>query len=146
MDIKIKKLSDSAIIPKRQSSGSMGSDLYADIKEDIIIQAGETKKIPTGIAIELPTNELGAFVFGRSGLGINNGIAPANKVGCIDSDYRGEIIVGLRNYSSVDFTIKPGDRIAQLVIMPVVLANFIEVDELGDTARAGGRFGSTGER
>lgn len=144
MDIKIKKLTATAIIPKRQTAGSMGADLYADIQDDILICSGETKKIPTGIAIELPRGELGAFVFGRSGLGINNGIAPANKVGCIDSDYRGEIIVGLRNYSSVDFTVKQGDRIAQLVIMPVVLANFIEVDELSGTERGGGKFGSTG--
>lgn len=146
MDIKVKKLSTTAIIPTRQSSGSMGADLYADIPGDIIIRPGETQKIPTGIAIELPTNELGAFVFGRSGLGINYGIAPANKVGCIDSDYRGEIIVGLRNYSSKDFIVKKGDRIAQLVIMPVVLSEFIQVDELGHTERGYGRFGSTGER
>ena len=106
---------------------------------------GETVKIPTGLAIELPSNELVALVFARSGLGIKHNITPANCVGVIDSDYRGEIIVGLQNSSQVDFTIEPNDRIAQLVITPVVPVEFTEVDQLGETGRAAGGFGSTGK-
>lgn len=145
MDIKIKKLKSNAILPKRATEGSAGSDLHACLASPVIIKAGKTEKIPTGIAIELPGNEFVALVFARSGLGIKHNIAPANCVGVIDSDYRGEIIVGLQNSSSVDFEINPGDRIAQLVIMPVVPANFIQSEELDETERADGGFGSTGK-
>lgn len=139
-------LSKTAIIPQRQTIGSMGADLHADILSDIVILPGKTVKIPTGIAIGLPSNEYGAFVFARSGLGIKHGIAPANKVGCIDSDYTGEIIVGLHNSSDEPYIVKPGERIAQLVVMPVIPTNFVLVDTLEETERGAGGFGSTGNK
>lgn len=145
MKINIKKLNPSAVLPRRATEGSAGCDLHACINEPVVIRAGETVKIPTGLAIELPSNELVALVFARSGLGIKHNITPANCVGVIDSDYRGEIIVGLQNSSQVDFTIEPNDRIAQLVITPVVPVEFTEVDQLGETGRAAGGFGSTGK-
>lgn len=144
MDIKVKKLTTTAKLPERQTNGSMGADLHADLLEPVTILPGKTVKIPTGIAIELPSNEYGAFVFGRSGLGIKHGIAPANCVGCIDSDYRGELIVGLHNSSDMAFVIQPGERIAQLVIMPVVAAHYFAAEELANTTRGEGGFGSTG--
>ena len=145
MKINIKKLNPNAVLPRRATEGSAGCDLHACISEPVVIRAGETVKIPTGLAIELPFNELVALVFARSGLGIKHNITPANCVGVIDSDYRGEIIVGLQNSSQVDFTIEPNDRIAQLVITPVVPVEFTEVDQLGETGRAAGGFGSTGK-
>lgn len=145
MKINIKKLNSNAVLPRRATEGSAGCDLHACIHEPVVIRAGETVKIPTGLAIELPSNELVALVFARSGLGIKHNITPANCVGVIDSDYRGEIIVGLQNSSQVDFTIEPNDRIAQLVITPVVPVEFTEVDQLGETGRAAGGFGSTGK-
>lgn len=146
MNIKLKKLNPKAILPKRATDGSAGSDLHACIDSPIIIKAGETEKIPTGFAVELPNNQVVALVFGRSGLGINHNISPANCVGVIDSDYRGEIIVGLHNSSKNDFEIRPNDRIAQLVIMPVIPVDYVEVEELDVTGRAEGGFGSTGVR
>ena len=145
MQIKVKRLTETAVLPKRQTEGAMGADLHADISQEVVIEPGKTEKIPTGIAIELPNEGYGAFVFGRSGLGIRNGIAPANCVGCIDSDYRGEIIVGLHNSSKEAFTIKPQDRIAQLVILPVICADYLEVEQLGETQRGEKGFGSTGK-
>lgn len=145
MKINMKKLNPSAVLPRRATEGSAGCDLHACINESVVIRAGETVKIPTGLAIELPSNELVALVFARSGLGIKHNITPANCVGVIDSDYRGEIIVGLQNSSQVDFTIEPNDRIAQLVITPVVPVEFTEVEQLGETGRAAGGFGSTGK-
>lgn len=145
MNIKVKKLTSTAKLPERQTKGSMGADLHADIADSVVILPGKTVKIPTGIAIELGDENYGAFVFGRSGLGIKHGIAPANCVGCIDSDYTGEIIVGLHNSSEEAFTINPSERIAQLVIMPVVPANYVLADELSETERGSGGFGSTGK-
>jgi len=138
-----KKVNPKAIIPSRGSKDAAGLDLYACIEEKVIIESGETKKIGTGIAIALPKETVG-LVFGRSGLGIKNGISPANAVGVIDCDYRGEIIVGLHNYSSEPYIIEINERIAQLVVTPIIMANPMEVMELPETERGTAGFGSTG--
>ena len=109
------------------------------------IKPGSLVMIPTGIAIELPEKDLAAFLFARSGLGVKHGICLANGVGVIDSDYRGEICVGLCNVSDKDYTVSPGERIAQMVIMPAVCAEFVQVQQLGETERGSGGFGSTGK-
>ena len=142
--LKIKKLREIAIIPKRATEGSAGMDLYACIDEPVTIESGDLKLIPTGIAIELPDNNTAAFVFARSGLGIKHGIAPSNAVGVIDSDYRGEVCVGLTNHGKEPFTIEPDMRIAQLVLMPVIIPKIEITGELGTTVRDAGGFGSTG--
>lgn len=142
---KIKKLRENAKIPFRATSGSAGMDLYACIDKPITLNGGEKAVIPTGIAIELPSSELCAFVFARSGLAIKHGIGLLNSVGVIDSDYRGEVCVGLINQLKEAYTVNPDERIAQLVIMPVSLAQPVEVDELGSTERGEGGFGSTGK-
>ncbi len=143
--VKVKRLNDNAVLPKRATEGSAGADLYACINEPVTIAPGQLVKIPTGIAIELESNELAAFLFARSGLGVKHGITLSNSVGVVDSDYRGEVCVGLCNVSSEPYTIQPNERIAQMVIMPVACAGFIEVSELGDTSRGAGGFGSTGK-
>lgn len=145
MNLKIKKVRDNAKIPFRATSGSAGMDLYACIDEPITLAGGEKAVIPTGIAIELPNEQLAAFVFARSGLAIKHGIGLLNSVGVIDSDYRGEICVGLINQLKEEYTINPDERIAQLVIMPVSVIEPVEVLELGDTERGEGGFGSTGK-
>lgn len=142
--LKIKKLKDNAVIPKRATSGSAGVDLYACIDEPITVKSGDLVKIPTGIAIELPSENMAAFVFARSGLGINHGIAPSNAVGVVDSDYRGEICVGLTNHGTKPFVIEPQTRIAQLIVMPVLPLPILEVDDLSDTERGEKGFGSSG--
>lgn len=142
--IKIKKIRPNAVIPKKATSGSAGMDLYACIDENVVVESGSLVKIPTGIAIELPSNNMAAFVFARSGLGINYGIAPSNAVGVVDSDYRGEICVGLTNHGKEAFVIEPQMRIAQLIVMPVCPLEPIECEELDGTARGNGGFGSTG--
>ena len=144
MDLKVKKLRETAVLPKRATPGSAGSDLYACLEAPVLIKPGETQKIPTGIAIALPGPGYAAFLYARSGLGIKNGIVPANCVGVVDADYRGEIIIGLHNHSSEAFTVRPDDRIAQMVIAPVLLPEFVECGELGETERGVGGFGSTG--
>jgi len=146
MTLKAKKLSASAQLPKRATEGSAGYDLFADLAGPVMIAPGETVKIPAGIAIELPDKNLAAFIYARSGLGVNHNIVPANCVGVIDSDYRGEVMVGLVNLSSVPFEICPGDRIAQMIIAPVCPLEIEEVESLGNTARGAGGFGSTGIR
>jgi dUTP pyrophosphatase len=128
--------------PVRATAGAAGIDLRACIDEPVVIQPGKTVRIPSGIALSLP-EDYAAFVFARSGLGVKHGITLANRVGVIDSDYRGEILIGLINLSDLPYTVQQGDRVAQLVIMPVVLATLIEGD-IGDTARGSGGFGSTG--
>lgn len=128
--------------PVRATAGAAGIDLRACIDEPVVIQPGKTVRIPSGIALSLP-EDYAAFVFARSGLGVKHGITLANSVGVIDSDYRGEILIGLINLSDLPYTVQQGDRVAQLVIMPVVLATLIEGD-IGDTARDSGGFGSTG--
>ena len=142
MELKIKLCSPFAVMPKRGSEESAGLDLSAAMESPVTIAPGEIKKIPTGIAIELPKGTAG-FVFARSGLG-SKGISLANGVGVIDSDYRGEIATVLINHSGADFVVSPGDRVSQLVVMPVCFPEIICTDELSDTVRGGGGFGSTG--
>ena len=143
--LKIKKLRDGAVIPKRATPGSAGMDLYAVLDEEKTIEKGEILLVPTGIAIELPDENYVAYLFARSGLAIKHGITLANCVGVIDSDYRGEVCVGLVNVSNTPYTITPGERIAQLVISPVSLMPTMEIDTLSDTERGEGGFGSTGK-
>lgn len=144
--IKIKKVRDSAKVPQRATSGSAGLDLCACIDESITLEGGDTAVIPTGIAIALPSADYGAFVFPRSGIAVKHGIGLLNSVGVIDSDYRGEIMVGIINQVKTAYTIQPGERIAQMVIMPVSTMPVEEVEELDDTVRGEGGFGSTGKK
>lgn len=144
--LKIKKLRYNAKIPFRATPGSAGMDLYACIGEAIEIPPHEIRVIPTGIAIELESADYVAYIFARSGLAIKHGIAPANCVGVIDSDYRGEVCVGLVNQTDEPFTINPEERVAQMVISPVILPEIEVADELGDTERGAGGFGSTGKK
>ncbi|MEM1485074.1 dUTP diphosphatase [Oscillospiraceae bacterium PP1C4] len=141
--LKIKRLRKSAQLPQNATAGSAGYDLCADIDLPAVILPGETAKIPTGLAMQIEAGFAG-FVFARSGLGIKHGIVPANCVGVIDSDYRGEVLVGLHNHGQASFTVQPGDRIAQLVLLPVHTPEIELCDELDDTARGEGGFGSTG--
>ena len=144
--LKIKKVRDDAKIPFRATDGSAGMDLYACIDGAIEIMPHEIRVIPTGIAIELESADYVAYIYARSGLAIKNGIAPANCVGVIDSDYRGEICVGLLNQTEKAFTVNPEERIAQMVISPVILPTIEVVDELSNTQRGAGGFGSTGKK
>ena len=141
--INIKKLNDLAIIPTRGSDYAAGYDLYSAIANSVIIPAHQTVKIGTGIAIELPDYTFGA-IFARSGLATKKGLRPANCVGVVDSDYRGEIIVAVHNDTDQDKVITPGDRIAQLVVIDYNPIVFQEVDELTETKRGDDGFGSTG--
>ncbi len=143
-EIKVKKMRENAVIPKIATSGSAAADLYACIDEPVIIHARGSAVVPTGIAIAVPEG-YGAFIFARSGLGIKHGIAPRNCVGVIDSDYRGEICVGLQNNSDEDYTVQPSDRVAQMAIMPVMPAEYVLSEELSETDRGTGGFGSTGK-
>ncbi len=145
MELKIKKIRENAIIPTRATEGSAGMDLYACITEPVTIKSGERVTIPTGIAVALPSSDYGVFVFARSGLGIKYGISLSNGVGVIDSDYRGEICVGLQNSSNKSYTINPNDRIAQMVVMPVCIPTITVTDSLDITERNSGGFGSTGK-
>ena len=144
MQLKIKKLRDSARIPCRATDGAAGMDLYACLDEPLTLAPGQLAVVPTGIAIELPDNSCAAFLYARSGLGVKHGICLANGVGVIDSDYRGEICVGLCNVSGVPYVIEPDERIAQMVIAPVFTPDVTEVTELSGTTRGAGGFGSTG--
>ncbi len=144
MNIAIKKLDKNAKIPAYGSEYAAGADLYACLNEEVTIPAGETAVIPTGIALELPVGYAG-LIYARSGLATKQGLAPANKVGVVDCDYRGEVKVALHNHSSEARTVAPGDRIAQLVITPYITAVFEEKDELSSTERGAGGFGSTGK-
>ena len=146
MKINVNNLRDNAQLPFRATEGSAGADLDACIGEDIVLAPNERKMIPTGIAIELPDSGAGAFVFPRSSVSSKFGVSLANCVGVVDSDYRGEVIVPLINHSDESYTVHDGDRIAQMVIMPVILPEFTESDELGSTERGAGGFGSTGSR
>lgn len=142
--IKFKKLSENAVIPSYGTEYSAGADLYSSM-EDVTINPNETVFINTDISIEIPVGLVG-LIYARSGMACKKGVAPANKVGVIDSDYRGEIMVALYNHSNQAVTIAKGDRVAQLVIAPYIKANFQEVDELEDTVRGEGGFGSTGTK
>lgn len=143
--MKIKKLNENAVIPTYGTEYSAGADLYACTDEDITINPGETELIKTGIAIEIPVGYAG-FIYARSGLASKKGLAPANKVGVIDADYRGEIMVALYNQSNEPQVIAAKERIAQLVIAPFLKVEFEEVDELTETVRGAGGFGSTGTK
>ena len=142
--IKVKKLRPGAHLPTYGTEFSAGADLYACLEADVTIGPGETKKIPTGIAMELPVDTAG-LIYTRSSLGTKRGLAPANKVGVIDSDYRGEISVVLHNHGKIEQVVQPGERIAQLVITPVLAPLYEETEELSDTNRGAGGFGSTGK-
>ncbi len=145
MILKIKKLRENAAVPLRSTSGSAGMDLSACIDNDIIILPGEIKMVPTGIAAEPDTNEIALLIYPRSGLSSKYGISLANCVGVVDSDYRGEIKVPLINHGHESFTVTPGMRIAQLVAAPVILPEIEVAEELCETARSNGGFGSTGQ-
>lgn len=143
--VRIKKLDERAVIPSYGSEYAAGADLYACMGADTEIPAGSTVMIHTGIALEIPAGYAG-LVYARSGLASKRGLAPANKVGVIDADYRGEIMVALHNHSENVQTVADGERIAQLVIAPVLQVSFEEADELDETVRGAGGFGSTGTR
>lgn len=142
-EVKIKKLNPAAFIPKYGTEFAAGADLYACTDESVTINPGQTQFIHTGIAMEIPSGLVG-LVYARSGMACKNGVAPANKVGVIDSDYRGEIIVALYNHSDKPLVVNHGDRIAQMVYAPYYTAQFTETDELNDSVRGEGGFGSTG--
>ena len=148
MNLKIKALSSKIgteiPAPFYATPGSAAMDLHACVDAPVTIPAGQRAVIPTGIAIALPSADYVALVYARSGLGIKHGIAPANCVGVIDSDYRGEVLVGLQNSGGADYTVQPGDRIAQLMVVPVVQPAVTVVDDLDETERGAGGFGSTG--
>ena len=149
MELKIKamspKIGTDIPFPFYASAGAAGMDLCACVDEAVTIAPRQIVSLPTGIAIALPSADYVALVFARSGLGIKHGIALANGVGVIDSDYRGEIRVGLVNQSDVPYTIQPGDRVAQLAVVPVVQAQIIPCADLDETERGAGGFGSTGK-
>lgn len=142
--IPVKKLKDNAILPTYGSAGAAGADLYACLDAPVEIAPGKTAFIPTGIAMEIPAGYAG-LAYARSGLACKQDLAPANKVGVIDSDYRGEFMIALHNHGREVRAIEHGERIAQLVITPVFTPGFTEVLELSDTKRGAGGFGSTGK-
>lgn len=148
--VKIKKVRPNAKIPLYATKGAAAADLFCAADGEIIIKSGECEKIPTGISISMELKEstercgAAALIYARSGLSTKHGIAPANCVGVIDSDYRGEILVPLRNSSEKDFSVFPGDRIAQVIFTPIFHGEFEETDALDDTERRDGGFGSTG--
>ena len=144
-DVRIKKLKENAVVPTYGSEFAAGADLYAAVEESVTIAPSETKLIPTGIAMEIPVGYAG-FIYARSGLASKKGLAPANKVGVVDADYRGEVMVALHNHGKTDQTIEAGERIAQMVIAPFITANFIVSETLEDTVRGAGGFGSTGSK
>ena len=143
LDLKIKKLNDNATIPTYGSACAAGADLYS-CEGELNFLPGETKLVHTGIAMEIPDGYVG-LIYARSGIATKRGLAPANKVGVIDSDYRGEIMVSLHNHSTEVVSVEAKERIAQIVIAPYLTVNFTEVEELDDTARGTGGFGSTGK-
>ncbi|MBQ6789780.1 MAG: dUTP diphosphatase [Clostridia bacterium] len=145
MKVNVKKLREGAALPTYGSASAAGADLYACTGESVTIAPGETKFIPTGIAVEIPEGYAG-FIYARSGIACKRGLAPANKVGVIDSDYRGEVMVALHNHGTADASIDDGERVAQLVIAPYLTVDFTEADELCDTVRGEGGFGSTGKK
>lgn len=143
--VAIKKLDEKAVLPTYGSEYAAGADLYALPTGDVTIKAGATEFIHTGLAAEIPEGYAG-LVYARSGLACKRGLAPANKVGVIDADYRGEIMVALHNHSATDQVIASGERIAQLVITPFLKVEYFEAKELSDTVRGAGGFGSTGRK
>lgn len=142
--VKVKKLRENAILPTYGSLEAAGADLYACLEEAVTVAPGKTCFIPTGLSMEIPVGCAG-LIYARSGLACKKGLAPANKVGVVDSDYRGEVIVALHNHGEEAQTVSGGDRIAQLVITPVYTPGFCEVSALSDTVRDTSGFGSTGK-
>jgi dUTP pyrophosphatase len=142
--IRVKKLHPNAKLPTYGSESAAGADLYACLEEAITIQPGEAYMFPTGIALEVPAGCAG-LIYARSGLATKRGLAPANKVGVVDPDYRGEVKVVLLNHSKQPQVVEPGERIAQFIITPVLTPAYAEADELADTTRGAGGFGSTGK-
>ena len=142
--INIKILRQGAKLPTYGSAEAAGADLYACLDAPVTVEPGKTAFVPTGFAMEVPKGCAG-LIYARSGLACKRGLAPANKVGVIDSDYRGEVIVAIHNHSDIAQTVESGERIAQLVITPVFTPGFCQVDELNDTTRGAGGFGSTGK-
>ncbi len=145
MIVNIKKINERAVVPTYGTQYSAGADLYALLENDAVIQPGETLLIHTGISLEIPEGYAG-LIYARSGMASKKGLAPANKVGVIDSDYRGEVMVALHNHSNVPQTVSDGERIAQLVIAPFLKAQFNLADNLSETVRGEGGFGSTGNK
>ena len=143
MQIKVKKLDERAILPTRGTLQAAGMDIYA--LESVSVNAGETVLVHTGIALAIPEGYAG-FIYARSGIATKRGLAPANKVGVIDADYRGEVMVALHNHSGESRTIDHGERIAQLVLVPYLTAAYEQADSLTDTVRGDGGFGSTGSK
>ena len=142
--VRVKILKEGAKLPAYGSAEAAGADLYACLEAAVTIQPGETRLIPTGIALEVPKGCAG-LIYARSGIAVKRGLAPANKVGVIDSDYRGEILVALLNHGSCDQVVENGERIAQFIITPVLQPAYEVVDSLTDTERNAGGFGSTGK-
>jgi len=143
MKVAVKRLHKDAVLPSLGSAYAAGADLYS--VEEVTLSAGETKLVHTGLAMEIPVG-YGGFIFARSGLATKRGLAPANKVGVIDADYRGEIMVALHNHGTLPQTLEKGERVAQLVLMPYLAAEYFETDELSDTERGAGGFGSSGRK
>lgn len=144
-EVKVKKLKETAKLPVYGTEFSAGADLCACLDAPVTLAPGETKLISIGISMEIPVGYAG-LVFARSGLASKRNLAPANKVGVIDCDYRGEFFVPLHNHGAVPQTVEPGERIAQMILTPYLTAQFIEADELSDTVRGEGGFGSTGTK
>lgn len=142
--VRVKKLTPTAVLPTYGSAEAAGADLYACLEEPVVIQPGETAWIPTGLSLEVPKGCAG-LIYARSSMGVKRGLAPANKVGVIDSDYRGEIRVVLLNHGKTPQTVGNGERVAQFLITPVFTPTYEEVGELTDTDRGSGGFGSTGK-
>ncbi len=145
MTVKIVKLCENARIPTYGSVSAAGADLYACIEQPVTIAPGQTLLVPTGLSMEIEEGFAG-FIYARSGLATKRGLAPANKVGVIDSDYRGQVMVSLHNHSDKEQTVEPGERVAQMVFAPVYQAQFVLTDTLEQTERGSGGFGSTGTK
>ena len=143
--ISVKKLDERAVLPTYGSLYAAGADLYAVLDSDVTLQPGETKLIKTGLAMEIPEGYAG-LIYARSGLASKRGLAPANKVGVVDADYRGEVMVALHNHSTQPQTVAHGERIAQLVVAPFLRAEYVQAEELSETVRGVGGFGSTGTK
>lgn len=145
MKLQVKKLDPNAKIPTYGTAYSAGADLYVCLEQPVVIQPGRTEFLPTGLSIAVPNGYAG-LIFARSGLSTKRGLAPANKVGVIDADYRGPVMVALHNHGDIPQTVEPGDRIAQLVVVPVLAPEMELVEELDATERGTGGFGSTGRK
>ena len=144
IDLKVKKLNDRAVMPSYGSQNAAGADLYS-CEDEIVIKSGETRLVHTGLSMEIPEGYVG-LIYARSGIASKRGLAPSNKVGVIDADYRGEIMVSLFNHSGETQSVAAGERVAQIVITPYLTVNFKEADDLSETLRGEGGFGSTGTK